>query len=207
MRTISNRALELLSSLGLSCVLLLFLGLLTWLGTLEQVEYGLFDVQKRYFESFFLLHSFGPVTFPLPGANLVLTLLFINLMVGGVLRLRRGAATIGVLTTHLGIALLLVAGFVKMYYSQDGHLTLYPTEQSNEFQSYYRWEIAVSELPGRRRAARAHRASGGLPGRHRREDGQAGRVRLALRPRGQPVHEQLPADAEGPDVRRRLTRG
>jgi cytochrome c biogenesis protein ResB len=65
--------------------------------------------------------------------------------VGGVLRLRRGTAALGILITHLGIALLLVAGFVKMYYSQDGHLTLYEAERSNEFQSYFRWEIAISE--------------------------------------------------------------
>ena len=108
---------KVLSSFGLSCVLLLLLGLLTWLGTLEQVDHGLFEVQKRYFESFFLLHPVGPLQIPLPGANLVLSLLFVNLMVGGVLRMRRGTATVGILITHLGIALLLVAGFVKMYYS------------------------------------------------------------------------------------------
>ena len=136
---------KVLSSFGLSCALLLLLGLLTWLGTLEQVDHGLFEVQKRYFESFFLLHSWGPLKIPLPGANLVLSVLFLNLMVGGILRLRRGTATVGILITHLGIGLLLVSGFVKMYYSQDGHLALYETESSNEFQSYYRWEIAVSE--------------------------------------------------------------
>ena len=47
-------AIKILSSLALSCTLLVLLGLLTWLGTLEQVEYGLFEVQKKYFESLFL---------------------------------------------------------------------------------------------------------------------------------------------------------
>lgn len=136
---------RLFSSLGLSCVLLILLGLLTWLGTLEQVDYGLFQVQKKYFESFFLVHQAGPIPIPLPGANLVMSLLFVNLLVGGILRLRRGASTVGVLITHLGIALLLIAGFVKMYHSEDGHVTLFEGESASHFQSYFRWELAVRE--------------------------------------------------------------
>ena len=134
-----------LSSMGLSCVLVLLLALLTWLGTLEQVNTGLYEVQKKYFESFFLVHRAGPVPIPLPGANLVLCLLFLNLLVGGMVRLRRGWRTAGILVVHVGIALLLLSGFVKMYFSQDGHLTLYENERSNVFSSYHRWEIAVSE--------------------------------------------------------------
>jgi hypothetical protein len=140
-----NVPVRILSSLGMSCVLLLFLGLLTWLGTLEQVEHGLFDVQKKYFESFFLVHDSGLVPIPLPGANLVLCLLGANLLVGGMLRLRRGAATAGVFIVHIGMALLLVSGVVKMYFSQDGAVTLYEGDSDSYFSSYYRYELVVSE--------------------------------------------------------------
>ncbi len=37
----------LLSSFGLSCALLILLALLTWLGTLEQANTGLFEVKKK----------------------------------------------------------------------------------------------------------------------------------------------------------------
>ncbi|MFM7282783.1 MAG: cytochrome c biogenesis protein ResB, partial [Planctomycetia bacterium] len=54
-------------------------------------------------------------------------------------------ATIGVLTTHIGIIMLLVAGFVKNYFSTDGHVTLFEGESASHYQSYYRWEVAVLE--------------------------------------------------------------
>ena len=64
-----KKLIDLLSSLGLSIVLLLILGLLTWLGTLEQVEHGLYLTQKKYFESFLLWHDFGPSRPAAPGCQ------------------------------------------------------------------------------------------------------------------------------------------
>ena len=84
MRSAATRIVRVITSLGLSCTLLVLLGLLTWLGTLEQVHSGLFEVQKKYFESFFLVHRAGPLSIPLPGANLVLCVLFVNLIAGGI---------------------------------------------------------------------------------------------------------------------------
>jgi len=139
---------KVLSSFGLSCVLLVLLALLTWLGTLEQVHTGLYEVQKKYFESFFLLHRAGPIAIPLPGANLVLCVLAVNLVVGGIVRLRLGRRTAGVLVVHLGIVLLLLSGFVKTYFSDEGHLTLYEGQLSNSYQSYYRWEVSVARRVG-----------------------------------------------------------
>jgi hypothetical protein len=137
-------ALALLGSMRLACALLVLLGLLTWLGTLEQVEHGLYSVQREYFESLFLVHEVHGVPVPLPGAALVLALLFVNLLVGGMLRLRRGWATAGILVAHLGIALLLVAGFVKLAFSKDGHVTLFESERADWFQSWFRWELALA---------------------------------------------------------------
>lgn len=148
MRAALRYVVAVLSSFGLSCVLLLLLGLLTWLGTLEQVHTGLYDVQKKYFESFVLLHDLGPFSIPLPGANLVLCTLFLNLIVGGVVRLRRHRSAVGILITHLGIAFLLVSGFVKAYFSEDGHVTLFEGQRATHFQSYYRWEIVILEPLG-----------------------------------------------------------
>ena len=144
MKSIASRLLDVLGSLGLSCVLLILLGLLTWLGTLEQVEFGLYEVQRKYFESFVLVHDWNGVPIPLPGANLVMSLLFVNLVIGGMLRMRRDRSTLGILVTHVGIALLLLSGFVKLYHSQDGHVTLFESQQANWFQSYVRWEVAVA---------------------------------------------------------------
>ncbi len=146
MRRAGELALRGLASLGLSCVLLVLLGLLTWLGTLEQTREGLFEVQRKYFESFVLTHDFGPVALPLPGANLVMSALLVNLVLGGIVRLRRDASTFGVLVAHLGIVLLLASSFVKWRHSSEGHVTLYEGQRAQHFQSYYRWELVLLEL-------------------------------------------------------------
>jgi hypothetical protein len=144
-RSALERVLFVFSSLKTSCVLLAFLGLLTWLGTLEQTQSGLYEVQKKYFESFVLVHHVGPVPIPLPGANLVMCLLFVNLVVGGLVRLRKKWSTAGVAVAHIGIAMLIVSAFVKHRFSEDGHVTLYEGEHADRFESWFRWEIAVLE--------------------------------------------------------------
>ena len=148
MRTIFDRLLSTLSSLRLTVVLLLFLALLTWLGTLEQVHAGLYEAQRKYFDSLVLVHRAGAIPVPLPGAMLVMIVLAVNLFLGGMLRLRKGIATAGVLVTHVGIAMMLAAGLVKTRFAEDGHVTLFEGQRANEFQSYVLWELAVTEEAG-----------------------------------------------------------
>ncbi len=143
-----RRLADVLSSFGLSCTLLIFLALLTWLGTLEQVDNGLYDVQRRYFESLYVIHRAGPVQLPLPGGLLVMGLLAVNLVMGGMVRIRKGTATLGVLVTHVGILMLLGAGYVKSFHSEDGHTTLFEGQSSNVFRSYNRWELAILQPLG-----------------------------------------------------------
>ncbi len=165
-RSLPGRLVDVLSSFALAIVLLLVLLVLTLLGTLEQRHASLFDVQRRYFESVVLVHDFGPydilgvavgpISIPLPGASVVLGLLALNLGVGGVVRLRKRVATLGVLIAHLGILLLLGGSLVEFLVSEKGQLTLYESPgarpgavaesaSSSEFRSYHEWEIVVRE--------------------------------------------------------------
>jgi hypothetical protein len=140
--SVVRRGLAVLGSFGLACLLLLDLFLLTLFGTLYQVEAGLFEAQKRYFESWFVVQR-TPVPLVLPGGLLCMGLLAVNLFVGGLVRIRKSARTAGVIVVHVGIALMLAAGFVKLYHSEDGHLTLREGEQGDEFLSHYLWEVAL----------------------------------------------------------------
>ena len=156
-----KRLFALLSSFGFAAILLVFLTLLTWLGTLEQVEHGLFETQRKYFESVFLVHRFDlrlpwfsdgsfdwthvSLPLPLPGVYLLLSLLLLNLVCGGILRMRKDRARAGILVAHLGIVLMLAAGFVKYRFSVDGQLTVWPNEVSNRFISDFDWELTVHE--------------------------------------------------------------
>jgi hypothetical protein len=155
----------LLGSFGFAAILLVFLTLLTWLGTLYQVDHGLLETQKRYFDSVFLIHwmpiavplpstdgglhmvfhSLFSVPIPLPGVYLLLALLLLNLVIGGIVRMRWDKARLGILVAHLGIVLMLVAGFVKYRFSFEGNLMLWPHQQKNWFESFYDWELAIRE--------------------------------------------------------------
>ena len=171
-RPLPARVVAFLSSFALAIVLLLVLLVLTFLGTLEQRHASLFDVQRRYFESVVLVHDFGPYTvlgleigpisIPLPGASVVLALLALNLVVGGVVRIRTRAATPGALVAHLGILLLLGGNLVEFLVSEKGQLTLHEPPRgrpddtadagSNEFRAYHEWEIVVLERREGRKA-------------------------------------------------------
>ena len=162
-----------LSSMKLAVVLLVLLGVLTWLGTLAQIEDGLWKAQKNYFESWFLVADLElgwwgqPVLpdengkgfvlrIPLPGAYPVMALLFVNLLVGGFVRMKWQARNAGVLVVHVGIAMLLLAGFVKMEFSYSGGLALWesPTQaeqarrparsyESSTFVSFHDHELVL----------------------------------------------------------------
>lgn len=145
MRDALSRAVRVLGSFGLALVLLGLLWILTLVGTFEQAHMSLFAVQEQIFGSAFFWYELGGVPIPLPGAYLVLALLFLNLLVGGMLRLRKGRSTAGILVTHVGIALLLLGGFVEDRWSTKGRLTLYEGESAARFVSYYQWEVVVAE--------------------------------------------------------------
>lgn len=147
-RTLLQSLVEPLASLGLSCSLLLLLLFITWRGTMAQVDLGLFEAQKKYFDSLWFVESFGPIPILFPGAYLVLAILTVNLVLGGIVRLRKGVATLGVLITHLGIVLMIVAGLVKFHYSIDGAMRLDPDQKVSSFTSYHDWEIAIAKVDG-----------------------------------------------------------
>ena len=138
------RIFAFLASYGVAAVILTFLLLLTFLGTLEQVDHGLFAVQERYFNSLFLVHSFfGVLPVPLPGAYLLLVLLFINLVCGAIIRASKSWRRPGMLIAHSGILLLLLGSFVTYRYSINGNMRLYEGEASSEFESYTGWVLEI----------------------------------------------------------------
>ncbi len=135
-----------IASYKLSCVLFLMLLLLTYLGTIYQVENGLYQSQKKYFESFFLIHwAYGVLPVPLPGGYLLMIITFINLFWGAVTRFRLKWSHMGFMLMHAGILILLLGAFVSYVYSTNGRMIIYEGETSNEIENPYEWEIGISE--------------------------------------------------------------
>jgi ResB-like family len=141
-----DKTVRLLASVKLSIVLILCLFLLTLLGTLAQVDLGLHEAQKTYFDSWWLLQPImGYEIIPLPGGLLVMAVLFVNLLVGGILRMRKSWPRLGVLIAHVGIAMILVSGFVKFAFAEEGGLHLYVGRSASEYGSFHEWEIVIAE--------------------------------------------------------------
>ena len=142
---------DLLASYGLCCVLLVCLFCLTLFGTLYQVDHGLYEAKDVYFSSWFLRgHDGFVLPFPFfPGGMTCMSLLALNMVLGGLVRLNISRRNIGVVVIHLGMGFLLVAGLVKMSFAQEGNLRLVEGQRSDFFQSYTDWEVAIWPLkPG-----------------------------------------------------------
>lgn len=132
--------------IALVCLGLLFL--LTLFGTLEQKHIGLYQAIEKYFDyqSLFVvprLENGKILPIPMPGAYLVMAVLFINMTLGGIIRARKGWAKIGVLISHFSILFMLVAGAVSSIYKEEGMMFVFEGQQSDYAQSYFDPTIEV----------------------------------------------------------------
>ena len=132
------------SGYTLAVILLSLLLVLTYLGTMAQVEMGLYDASEKYFESFFLQEKIGPVPIILPGVYLVSVLLFVNLLLGAIIRARKSWKRPGMLIAHGGILYILFSGFVTFHFTEEGSMLLYEGDRADEIYNLTDWSIEVA---------------------------------------------------------------
>lgn len=140
-----NRALKsilaIFGSLKVTVVGLFFLLILTVWGTLYQVDYGLYLAQERFYQSNFFWVA-GII--PFPGAQLVMAVLFVNLIASMVLlTFWRSRVKWSLITTHFGLLLMLAAGAITFYSGKNAQLSLEEGEASNVAISFGEWELAL----------------------------------------------------------------
>ncbi|MGE0192954.1 MAG: cytochrome c biogenesis protein ResB [Planctomycetota bacterium] len=143
--TWGRAGLRFAGSFHLAVLVLVLLLVLTWFGTMAQATRTIYDVQREYFESAFVLVHAGPVPLLLPGAYLLLAVLLVNLVLGGIVRMRKRKATLGVLVAHLGIVLLLVGSYVEHQGSDKGFVRLREGQTAESFMSHEEWEVVIAE--------------------------------------------------------------
>jgi ResB-like family len=169
LRSASLPLIRFLSSFGLATVLLILLLVITFLGTLEQVEHGLYDSQSKYFDSAFIwnidvgacLRALSinakdwvlPVL--LPGGYLVMALFGLNIVVGGLIRIRKSPRTIGVVIAHFSMVFMLLAGAVSFHFKEEGNMALFEGQTSNEFQSFHDRVVEIEEIAADPKAKRS----------------------------------------------------
>ena len=140
--------IKFLSSLKITVTCLGLLFILTFGGTVSQVQNGLFYAQNRFFYSLGFL-AFG--FFPFPGARLVLWVLFINLLAVAIRRFVFRWSHLGILIIHFGLLSYFVAAFVTYQCVQESNLTLMEGEGVNVSTAYHDWELSVWREEGKRR--------------------------------------------------------
>jgi len=132
-------------SVPLTVICLALLMILTFWGTLYQVEHGLFAAQEKFFSSYYTL-VFGVI--PFPGAKLVLGVLMLNLLGYMINMLAFQPLKPGILMIHAGLLVLLIGGAITQQFGEESYLSLWEGESSNVSASYYEWELAVWKRDG-----------------------------------------------------------
>jgi ResB-like family len=155
--------IKLLSSSRITVVCLFLLFILTFWGTIAQVQQGLYAAQDRFFNSFFFLAA-GFI--PFPGAQLILWVFFVNLMCMMILSFKKYCqwGSSGLLITHLGLILYFIAAFMIFHVSQESNVHLAEGEGTNVSTSYHDWEIAYWKEGGPERQVSAIDAGSFKPG-------------------------------------------
>ena len=143
---------KILSSYWLAAATLFLMTVVTLVGTLDQVDMGLWGAKKRYFHSFFASYH----GFPLPGGMLLMSLLFVNMLLGGMVHVRKKWRGAPLLISHFGMLFLLVSGFVTWSQTRDGFVAVYPGQVSDRAQSYRAWQLEILQINAEGKAIKAY---------------------------------------------------
>ena len=143
-----HRLLDGLASLRLTVALLVLSMLLVLLGTLEQVHWGVWHVQKEYFTSWYCFYPMDETArarMPLPGGFLLGGLLIANLAFAHFRHFKSGLRNLGISMIHGGLLLLLVGGFVTAVYQEESAMVIPEGESRTYSEAFREFEISLTE--------------------------------------------------------------
>lgn len=140
------------TSLRLTVVCLALSIVLVFLGTLAQVDMGLYKAQNEFFRSFLVF--WGPKSAAwripvLPGGYLVGGVLLINLIASHITRFKLTRAKIGIWMVHFGLILLLLGQLGTDLLSRESTLHLRNGEAKNYSEAERQAELAVIDTTDR----------------------------------------------------------
>ena len=130
------------ASIKLTVFCLFWLTVLTYWGTVYQVDHGIYLAQDKFFDSFILM-GFGFL--PLPGGMLVMGLLFFNLLFSFFIHYQAGWRMPGLMLIHIGLILMLLGGFFTKVTGIEATVSLFEGEGRNVAVSRHEWELSFSD--------------------------------------------------------------
>ncbi len=151
MRTLINRLIKILTSLRLTVVLLAFAIIIVFVGTLAQVDEGLYNAQARYFRQWIVFGAdfFGHrIPLILPGGYLIGTLLVANLLAAHIYRFQLTVKKIGIQIAHAGVILLLVGQLATDMLARESQMRLSEGQTKSYAESAQNFEFAVMNQSG-----------------------------------------------------------
>src|SRR6201987_4828771 len=135
-----------LTSLKLTVFCLGCAMILVFLGTLDQVNIGVYEAENRYFKSFFLYFTLPGTTLKIPwfpSGYLVGGVLLMNLIAAHLARFKFSLKKAGILVLHSGVILLLLGQLFTSLFQVESQMRLDQGETKNYSLSYYHDEFAV----------------------------------------------------------------
>jgi hypothetical protein len=138
-----------LTSLKLTIFCLSCAMVLVFLGTLDQVNIGIYEAQNRYIRSLFLYFTPPGTNLRIPwfpGGLIVGTLLLVNLIAGHIARFKLSQKKIGILILHGGLLLLLVGQLITTFYQVESQMRLDEGQTRNYSESFYHDELAIVDV-------------------------------------------------------------
>lgn len=141
-----HRIFDILSSLKLTIICLSLAMVLVFVGTLAQVDSGIYDVQRRYFQSLIVWWQAspgGPGIPVFPGGHLLGAVLLLNLIAAHARRFRWAWSKLGIHLTHAGLIILLLGGLFTDLFSVESFMRLAPGETKNYSEDSRAVELVV----------------------------------------------------------------
>ena len=139
-----NRVLQVLTSLKLTVACLAVSLVLVFIGTLAQVDEGLYAAQERYFKSFFIYFEPAGAAWRLPvfpGGYLVGLVLLINLLAAHGKRFEVSKKKLGIFMIHAGLILLLIGQLFTDILSRESALAFEEGESKNYSEDFRKNEL------------------------------------------------------------------
>src|SRR5271170_5174719 len=122
-----DRFINFFTSLKLTVACLVMALVLVFVGTLAQVEIGLYQVQSEFFRSFFVYWTPGGTRLKipvLPGGWLIGLVLLVNLLAAHIKRFQLSRKKIGIILIHAGLIFLLGGQFVTELFQQESQMRI-----------------------------------------------------------------------------------
>ena len=148
---LAGSLIKFFTSLRLTVVLLAFAIVLVFIGTLAQVDQGIYNAQGHYFRQWVVLglDLFGRrIPMILPGGYLIGTLLLVNLLAAHIYRFQLSVKKIGIQLAHSGVILLLVGQLATDMFANESQISFAEGQARSYSESANRYELAFMSASG-----------------------------------------------------------